>query len=171
MVLKTKIKWLIILIALISMITSAMMAANITQKSDRQITSIKSNISKNETLITSLWQNVLDKENKAHNLVVYTLLSQGRDNPDLAPINDHYKQSFANQGDVQISIQDLPQILQKIDSEKETVVERVNTLFLEKQSLENEMTILTQKNAAYWNIAMFIQLLSLAVITIVRTLK
>lgn len=171
MTIPKKARWTIIIMALFAMMTSAMMAANIVRKSDGLITTIQKEISSHENIITSLWQNALAEENKAHHVVLYALITHQQNNPDIADLDKDYKK-FSSLGFEQpLSLKEVPALLNTIDTEKQNTIDNINDRFLEKQKLEQEITLLAQKNTTLWNIAMFIQLLSLAIITIVRDLK
>lgn len=171
-ILPPKIRWTIIISALITMIISGMISAQALQSHNQKISTLKVDILNKKSVIQSLWQNILVDEHKAHLFVLYTLLHNEQDNANaLDALNNAYQKfTFPAQRN-NITLETLPSYLNNLHATKTGTINKIDDLYLEQQKLEDTITSQTQHHTMLMNIALFIQLLSLAIITIARDLK
>ncbi|MGH1375048.1 MAG: hypothetical protein ACRBCK_01765 [Alphaproteobacteria bacterium] len=171
LILPGKIRWSFILLALFLMIISAMVSTLMIQKLDSGITEMRKQASEDGLLIQSLWQNILQDENKSHLMVMYALLAEGDSRPDANALRAAYIDFLKLGAEQELSLKTLPDVLQKRETQIFQKIERIDETYLQKQDNERAIEVLSQRKSFIMNIALFFQLFSLAVITIVRDLK
>ena len=170
-ILPSKIRWSVIFLALIMMVSSVMISAHQVRKNDIIITKLQSNISRHNELIRSLWQDTALQENRLHMLALYTALTHDSDDKAVKDFARQYAQHIRPQASETMDMSALPGVLAELKDTKAKAIERIDHAFVEKLSWEEDISRLTQKNLFYMGLALFAQLLSVAAITIVRDMK
>lgn len=170
-ILPSKLRWSIIALALIMMVSSVMISARMVHKNDVSITALQSDVRGHNELIRSLWQNSIQQENRLHMLALYTTLTHDKDDEALKKFAQDFARQFNPQTTAPITPEALPDMLAQMNERKSETITRIDQIFIEKQSWEEKISRLTQKNIFYMSLALFAQLLSIATITIVRDLK
>ncbi len=171
LVLQPKIRWSLIVGALCIMAGSAFVSAQFVQKNDRIITALHTKVERQNELIRTLWQDTAIQENRMHMLALYTALAHSTNDPILNIVAEHYAQNLFPQSKTPISAQKIPTFINQIEARKERVINRIDDLYIEKIAWEEQIAQRSQYNVLYVSLALFMQLLSVAMITIVRDLK
>ncbi len=170
-VLRGKARWSLILFALFVMIASGMASTLMIQRLDMGIADMRRQVAEDDVLIRSLWQGVLQDENKTHLMVMYALLSDGDERADAKALYAAYADFLKLNVGQEVSLKALPSVLRARESKTFDKINRIDDTYLQKQSREAEIGILSYRKSLIVNIALFLQLFSLAIITIVRDLK
>lgn len=171
LVLPPKIRWSLILLVLLTMISSALISARMVDQNDRAIASFQKDVDRHNELIRALWQDTSLQENRLHMLVLYTTLAQNREDKTLQGIAEKYALYVRPGMKKPLSMQALPGFLDEVSAKKKQIIERIDDLFIAKLDWEEEISERSRRGALYTSLALFIQLLSVAMITIVRDLR
>lgn len=166
-----RIRWIITIISFFVMISSAVLLSRHAQQYDRQISELNADLSKNNFLMRSLWEEVLRGENKAHSTILYTLLRSLNQTEDLAALDQSYARFSTFEEEKPLSLDRLPVYLENVDKHTQQAINKIDALYIENLSLEKEMQQATQHRSFTVNIALFIQLFCLALITIFKDMR
>lgn len=158
-------------IALFFMIVSIMTSTTLVRKNDLQITHLKGEVAKNEELIRSLWQTSTLQETRLNMIALHAALTENTQNPALLEFLKNYLVMIQPGEKTPLGTNQLPQLLNDLKGKQDRAIERIDETFVAKIEKEERISALQQKNLLYMSIALFAQLLSVAVITIVRDMK
>ncbi len=158
-------------IALFFMIISIMISTTMVRKNDLQITQLKGDVAKSEELIRSLWQTSTLQENRLNMIAIHAAITENTQNPALLEFLKHYLTMIQPGEKTPLGTNQLPQLLEDLKAKQDRAIERIDETFVSKIGKEERISALQQKNLLYMSIALFAQLLSVAVITIVRDMK
>lgn len=158
------IRFSIVIFSILLMICSAVVSYSLVRKNDDEIANLQSEIKNKQETINNLWQSSLNHEAKIDNAILISLLSKNH-KKDYSKIIKHYTESEDD------SIDGLVKSLDQVREDKENIIKLINNLYDEKIIAENEITKKSQKNKSYTIIAIFLQLLSVVLITLTRDLN
>src|SRR3989338_10806216 len=156
-----KIRFIIVIFSILLMICSAVISYSLVRKNDDKIANLQSEIKKKQEAIDNIWQSSLNHEAKINNAILISLLSKNH-KKDYSKIIKYYTESQNN------SIDGLAKSLNQMQENKENIIKIIDNLYDEKIAAENEITKKSGENKFYTAIAIFLQLLSVALITITR---
>ncbi len=155
----------IVIFSILLMICSALISYSLVKRNDDKIANLQSEITKKQEAIDNIWQSSLNQETRIDNAILISLLSKNH-KKDYSKIIKHYTESEDD------SIDGLIRSLDQVRENKENIIKIINNLYDEKIIAENEITKKSQENKFYTAIAIFLQLLSVVLITITpRDLK
>ncbi len=146
------------------MICSALISYILVSKNDDEIANLQADINKKTEAIDNIWQSSLDLEERINNAILISLLSKNNDQ-DYSKIIKYYTKLENN------SIDNLTKLLKNTQQDKENIIKIINDIYSEKVVAENEITKRTAENKFYTAITIFLQLLSVVLITITRDLE
>lgn len=169
--LDNKPRWTIIISSLIFMALSAMFSAHAVHKNDNKINTLNRKIAQQNDIITSLWKNTETAENRLQMVALYSAIARNHNDSALKKFADQYADYITPKSQQKASSKDMSEILNELNTIRNQSLERINEIFLENLRWEENIAKLKQKNTFFVNFALFIQLLSVAIITITRDLK
>lgn len=170
-ILPSKLRWIIIASALFMMVISVSVSAKLVHKNDNTINTLRSEVGQKNELMRSLWQNTNRRETQLQMLALYTALSHNSNEKALNDFTQNFAKLASPKTTTPIDINALPALLAELKTAQDNTISRIDDIFIEKLEKEEEISRLTQKNLLYMSLAMFAQLLSVALITVVRDLK
>jgi len=129
--------------SIILLLVSALISFFFIHQNEALIMDLQSQIERNDGIVNGLWQSTI-----SHDIDLSTL-----------KILNHLKNDTTNtETDI-------------ILARKETAIEKINDLYLKQLNLQQILGQRDQKNRVYFSLALFMQILSIALVTITQALE
>lgn len=158
---------LILFSALIVVVSSSLISYFFVRNNELQIASLSAELQMSEPIIRDIWANVVEKENKVNVVVLLSTLSENQNNNKIKPLIDYYLSAMS----LSKNSRDNLAILKVLEQEKKEAIESINTVYLERAKIKNEISHIEKENKLYANIAFILQLLSLIFLIVEKLIR
>ncbi len=148
-----------IVFAVFMMMSSALISYFYVKKNEQHLFSLKMEEENKQFFIRDIWNNISNQENRANTMVLISILSV-KENKNAVEIKNLYMKEFPTLN----NDSSLLDILDAVENEKKSDIEKINSLYLEQISIERQIENIERTNNLYANIAIFLQVLGLVLI-------
>ena len=163
-------RWLLITMGLMLIIASAATSYFLIKKNDITIASLKSEAMEADSTIREAWEDANRMEQQVNTAIMMDLLAQQPgQSQDTVRLSSLYQSRLLPQP-LKAGQSLREALLAAADASRAKAVETVNDYYLRRQEAEEYAMVLQQQNQRYGQIAFFLQILGLALVTIARHL-
>lgn len=154
-------KIIVTIFSVILMTISAIVSYGLIKKNYDKIANLHAKVKSKQEIIDNVWQSSISLEAKVDNAVLVTLLSRSH-KKDYSKIVEHYTNSNEN------TIEDLVNMLQEVNDDRDRAIATINNLYNEKITAEVEIMDRSSQNKLYTTVAIFLQLISVIIAMLAR---
>ncbi|MDD1795415.1 hypothetical protein L4D06_21295 [Enterovibrio makurazakiensis] len=155
--------WVIVAIGLVLNIVAALMTNFVIDDLGEEAALVIETQTNNNQIIQLTWQQV-DALERRRETITIILASSTENNALTEMFSKRLLASFSDMADINISLQNMPMIMSSIDKKQDLLRNKIDTLYLDNLSLAETQRDLGGKISAYRNLALFLQVLGLALI-------
>ncbi|OEE74832.1 hypothetical protein A1OQ_08385 [Enterovibrio norvegicus FF-162] len=155
--------WAVVAIGLVLNIVAALMTNFVIDGLGEQSASVIETQTNNNQLIQLSWQQLDALERRRETIMVILAVK-----PDMGslplPFSRRLLQSFNDMSETAVTQHNMPLIMDAIDQQQDLLRNKIDTLYLDNLQLADSQRDLGSKISAYRNLALFLQVLGLALI-------
>ncbi|KXF82376.1 hypothetical protein [Enterovibrio coralii] len=155
--------WLIVATGLVLNIVAALMTNFVIDDLGEEVALVAEKQFGNNQLIQLTWQQVDALERRRETLLIVMALKPLDDQVSF-DIGTRLLDAFGEMVNTPLTQQNLPKIMLKIDQQQDLLREKIDSLYLDNLQLAESQRELNSKTSAYRNLALFLQVLGLALI-------